>query len=165
MTTEQILLQTLLDKNLSLAAAESCTGGLICQRLTSISGASAAVLGGVVSYAVSVKENVLGVSAETIEKYGVVSERCAAEMARGVKRITGADTAVSVTGLAGPGGGTPETPVGTVCFGITAPMGERTYTMHFPEELGRDGIRGAAADFAMRALQDMLSSPEVADHA
>ena len=161
MTTEQILLQTLLDKNLSFAAAESCTGGLICQRLTSISGASAAVLGGVVSYAVSVKENVLGVSAETIEKYGVVSERCAAEMAR----ITGADTAVSVTGLAGPGGGTPETPVGTVCFGITAPMGERTYTMHFPEELGRDGIRGAAADFAMRALQDMLSSPEVADHA
>ena len=107
----------------------------------------------------------LGVSAETIEKYGVVSERCAAEMARGVKRITGADTAVSVTGLAGPGGGTPETPVGTVCFGIAAPVGERTYTKHFPEELGRDGIRGAAADFAMRALQDMLSSPEVADHA
>ena len=55
--------------------------------------------------------------------------------------------------------------MGTGCFGITAPMGERTYTMHFPEELGRDGIRGAAADFAMRALQDMLSSPEVADHA
>lgn len=165
MTTEQILLQTLLDNKLSFAAAESCTGGLICQRLTSISGASAVVLGGVVSYAVSVKENVLGVSGKTVEKYGVVSEQCAAEMARGVKKITGADTAVSVTGLAGPGGGTPEIPVGTVCFGIAAPMGERTYTKHFPEELGRDGIRGAAAEFAMQALLCMLSSPEVAKHA
>lgn len=156
--TEELLLEKLTSEKMTFAAAESCTGGLICQRLTAIPGSSSAVMGGVVSYAVSVKENVLGVKRETLERDGVVSEQCAREMACGVRELTGADIAVSVTGVAGPGGGSAKTPVGTVCFGAAFRGVCKTYTKHFPQNLGREGIRDAAAEFAMRLALDALEN-------
>ena len=90
------------------------------------------------SYANEVKTGVLGVDPEVIEKYGAVSEQCAAQMAEGARRMLGCDIAVSVTGIAGPGGGTPEKPVGTVCFGVSDKNGTLTKTLH----LGRNSDRG-----------------------
>lgn len=100
------------------ATAESCTGGMIGSLITAVPGSSDVYLGGVVSYANSVKENVLGVSNNTLESFGAVSGECAREMALGIKKITGADIAVSVTGIAGPGGATDDKPVGLVWFGL-----------------------------------------------
>jgi nicotinamide-nucleotide amidase len=97
-----------------LAVAESCTGGMLGERVTSIPGSSDIFLGGVIAYDNSVKQNILGVSAETIERHGAVSEQVALEMAAGVKQKLKADIGISVTGIAGPGGGTPEKPVGLV---------------------------------------------------
>ena len=156
--TEELLLEKLTSEKMTFAAAESCTGGLICQRLTAIPGSSSAVMGGVVSYAVGVKETVLGVKRETVKRYGVVSEQCAREMACGVQKLTGADIAVSVTGIAGPGGGSAKAPVGTVCFGAAFRGVCKTYTKYFPQNLGREGIRDAAAEFAMRLALDILEN-------
>lgn len=100
----------------TLASAESCTGGNIGHKITEISGASEYYLGGVISYAIEVKNKILGVSLEDIKKYGVVSEIVAKEMAIGVMNTLGSDFAVSTTGIAGPGGGTEKTPVGTICI-------------------------------------------------
>lgn len=102
----------------SVAVAESCSGGLIAHRLTAVPGSSAYMLGGVVAYANEVKQNLLGVSAETLEQHGAVSTETAIEMARGARRALGADIGISVTGIAGPDGGSPDKPVGTVCFGL-----------------------------------------------
>ena len=107
------------NKGFTMATAESCTGGLAAKLVTDVSGSSAVFEGGVVSYSNEVKMKVLGVSAATLEAHGAVSEETADEMCRGARRVTGADIAVSTTGIAGPSGGTPEKPVGTVCFGIT----------------------------------------------
>ncbi len=139
-----------LQKNaLTLGAAESCTGGMICEAVTSMPGASAFFLGGVVSYANEVKINVLGVSPETLSAHGAVCEDVAGQMAEGVRRVTGADIGISTTGIAGPGGGTAEKPVGTVCFGVSSTKGTKTYTRHFGCEREREEIRRMASDFAL----------------
>jgi PncC family amidohydrolase len=93
---------------LAIATAESCTGGLIASTLTDLAGSSDYVLGGVVSYSNEVKQNLLGVRPETLEQHGAVSPETAAEMARGVRRLLGSDLALAVTGIAGPGGGSPD---------------------------------------------------------
>lgn len=105
--------------NLSLGTAESCTGGLIAAELTEVPGSSAVVRGGIVSYAIPVKREVLGVSDDVLDTPGVgaVSPQCAEQMAMGARRLLGCDVAVSVTGIAGPGGEEPGKPVGTVWFG------------------------------------------------
>ena len=141
------------EKKLTVCTAESCTGGLICAAVTEIPGASAVLLGGIVSYAVSVKENVLGVEPEIIEKCGVVSDQCAEKMAQGAARQLCADIAVSVTGVAGPGGGTNETPVGAVCFGVYCRSESSSFTRHFSPEGSRDEIRNAAVLTALEALE------------
>lgn len=115
----QALYMLLKEKNKTISFAESCTGGLISKIITDISGASQVFYGGIVSYDNSVKENILGVSPKTLEKYGAVSAETAKEMALGAKRLSNTDYALSVTGIAGPDGGTPEKPVGTVYIGIT----------------------------------------------
>lgn len=138
----------------SVATAESCTGGMVSKFLTDVAGSSEVFLGSVVSYANSVKENVLGVSSETLEKYGAVSENTAKEMAEGVRRVMKSDIALSTTGIAGPGGGTPEKPVGTVCFGITSDKGTKTYTKHFGETLSRHEIRHKATEFALSLITE-----------
>jgi nicotinamide-nucleotide amidase len=106
-----------------LALAESCTGGLIASRITDVPGASEVFLGGVVSYANLAKEKFLGVSPETLRQHGAVSERVAGEMAEGARAKFGSDFAIAVTGIAGPGGGTPEKPVGTVFIALASSSG------------------------------------------
>ena len=118
---EEVVITRLRQKGLTLSAAESCTGGLIAKRLTDVPGASAAFLGGVVSYTNAVKAGVLGVPRDLLEQYGAVSEPAARAMAEGVRRLTGSDLAVSVTGLAGPDGGGRGNPVGTVYLGLSLP--------------------------------------------
>ena len=118
-------------RGMTFATAESCTAGMIGSSVGDIPGASDVFVGGIISYANDVKERLLGVPHETLETVGAVSEECAAAMAEGARRQTGADIAVSVTGIAGPGGGTPEKPVGTVCFGVATENGTHTETRHF----------------------------------
>ena len=105
-SVEELVLDLCRTRGLTVAAGESCTAGLVAARLASIPGASDVLLGGVVAYANELKQGLLGVSTETLEQHGAVSAECAAEMAAGVRRATGADLGVSVTGVAGPGGGT-----------------------------------------------------------
>ncbi|MGI6755514.1 MAG: CinA family protein [Atopobiaceae bacterium] len=117
--------------NLTLSSAESCTGGLVSGAVTAIPGSSAPWRGSVVSYAIPVKHSVLGVSNDILDAPGIgaVSSECAAAMCEGAKKVLGSDIAVSITGIAGPGGAEPGKPVGTVWFGITS--GEGTHTeMH-----------------------------------
>lgn len=118
---EEVVITRLRQKGLTLSAAESCTGGLIAKRLTDVPGASAAFLGGVVSYTNAVKAGVLGVPRDLLEQYGAVSEPVARAMAEGVRRLTGSDLSVSVTGLAGPDGDDRGNPVGTVYLGLSLP--------------------------------------------
>jgi nicotinamide-nucleotide amidase len=137
----------------TIAVAESCTGGLLGARLTEVPGSSRVVLGGVIAYANSVKEQELGVSAEDIAEHGAVSEPVAAQMARGVRGMTGATIGVGITGVAGPDGGTPEKPVGTVWIAVdvrgevttnrTAYIGDRTEIRHRATQVAMDLIRRA----------------------
>lgn len=128
----------------TLSAAESCTGGEISHLITSVPGSSAYYLGSVTSYAVSVKEKVLGVPAETVQRCGVVSSEVAAAMAEGVRRVTGSDYAVSTTGLAGPDGDA-FNPVGTVWIGVAGPRGTKTVKKVFKNDRKRNIERFAAS--------------------
>lgn len=111
--------ETLLDHHLTVCAAESCTGGLLTSYLTDVPGSSAYVLGGVVTYSNEAKMKLVNVQESTLVAHGAVSESTAREMATGVRALFGADIGVSITGIAGPGGGTPEKPVGLVYVGIS----------------------------------------------
>ena len=116
MVTAEKLVRMLAEKRLTCATAESCTGGGVGAAITAVAGASEVFWGGVISYDNSVKRDVLGVDGALLENKGAVSAECAAEMAQGVRRLLKTDLAVSVTGIAGPGGGTREKPVGLVWF-------------------------------------------------
>jgi nicotinamide-nucleotide amidase len=115
---EEVVLKLLAEKNLSISLAESCTGGLIASRLTDVPGASASLMYGIISYSNASKINILGVNEATISSYGAVSSQTAEEMAVGAKRINGTDIGLSITGIAGPDGGTTEKPVGLCYVGI-----------------------------------------------
>jgi nicotinamide-nucleotide amidase len=143
-------------RGMTFATAESCTAGMIAARVGDIAGCSDILLGGIVSYANSVKENVLGVPGEVLRDYGAVSEPCAKYMAEGARRVTGADIAVSVTGIAGPGGGTPEKPVGTVCFGIADADGTEAFTVRFNGKNDRSKIRRLTVARAMMTVIQRL---------
>jgi nicotinamide-nucleotide amidase len=119
-TMEGVVNELLLRRGWKLATAESCTGGLVSERLTNVPGSSRVFAGGIVAYTPETKRSALGVSAETLERHGTASEEAAKEMADGARRSVGADLAVSVTGIAGPDGGTAENPVGTVYVGFAA---------------------------------------------
>jgi nicotinamide-nucleotide amidase len=120
---ETVVVQLLTAQKKTLALAESCTGGSIANRVTNVPGASSVFLGGVVSYANEVKENFLGVRPETLQEHGAVSEMVAREMAEGARQKFGADFAIAVTGIAGPSGGTPDKPVGTVFIALAGEFG------------------------------------------
>ena len=144
-------LVALLDaRGLVCATAESCTGGGIGSAITSILGSSSVFAGGVVSYANEVKRDVLGVPEAVLIGKGAVSPECAAAMADGVRKLTNADIAVSVTGIAGPGGGSAEKPVGLVWFGVATAEGVRTEKAIFPG--GRNQVRAAAVTHALGML-------------
>ena len=138
----------------TLGTAESCTGGLVAATLTAIPGSSEVVRGGVVSYWAEVKRDVLGVPEDVIETFGVVSEQCARAMAEGAARVLGCDYTVSTTGIAGPGGAEPGKPVGTVCFGLHTPQGDRTLTTS--RGSSRDEVRSLAVRTALRLLLEKL---------
>ncbi len=128
---ENYFAQEIAKKGVTIATAESCTGGNIAHLITQVPGASAYFLGGVVAYANEVKTQVLGVSAADLKAHGAVSEPVALQMAQGVRKMTGADWAVSTTGIAGPDGGTAEKPVGTVWIGVAGPQGAMAQEFHF----------------------------------
>jgi PncC family amidohydrolase len=134
----------------SVATAESCTGGNVAGRLTSIAGSSEYVLGGIVAYANDAKANLLGVSRETLETRGAVSAESAREMAEGARRAFGADFGISTTGIAGPGGATSRKPVGLVYIALASPDGVQTEQFHFP------GDRATVIDAATEAALLML---------
>jgi PncC family amidohydrolase len=121
MTLEQEIGDLLAEKGLTLVTAESCTGGLVGHRITNVSGSSAYYLGGFVTYSNEAKETLLAVSHDTLLAHGAVNEETALEMAQGARQQMGADMAVSVTGIAGPTGGTPEKPVGLTYLALSTP--------------------------------------------
>ena len=130
-TLEDVIIQMLLEKNMTVTTAESCTGGLVAGRLLNAAGASDVYKEGYVTYANEAKEHLLGVKHETLETYGAVSEQTAREMAEGAARMAHADAVISVTGIAGPGGGTPEKPVGLVYIGCYVKGNTRVEEFHF----------------------------------
>jgi nicotinamide-nucleotide amidase len=138
-------------RSLTVATAESCTGGMIAAAITAIPGSSAVLDRGFVTYSNAAKTEMLGVPADLIEAVGAVSEAVAAEMARGAKHRAGTKIAVSVTGIAGPDGGSAEKPVGTVWFGLANQHGE-VATSHALFAGDRSAIRAAAADYAINLL-------------
>jgi len=144
--------KTLRDEGKTLAVAESCTGGRVGEMLTRVPGASDYLLLDAVVYANSAKEAVLGVSSELLRAHGAVSSEAATAMAEGALRVAGADIAVSITGVAGPGGGTENKPVGTVWFGL-ARKGEPTITMHRKLPWGRDRVQVLAAYIALELVR------------
>jgi nicotinamide-nucleotide amidase len=145
----------LAEKKLTLALAESCTGGLISRRMTRIAGSSTYFLGGVVSYANQAKMKLLGVKPATLEIYGAVSAQTAKEMARGIREDLGASIALSVTGIAGPSGGSPEKPVGTVWMSIAQKSGEQARLFRFYGD--RERIILAASQAGLNWLRTVLA--------
>ena len=135
------IVSALAERGLTISTAESCTGGLIAKSITDVSGASLVFYGGVVSYDNSVKENVLGVKAETLSTLGAVSGETACQMAKGVKNLLKTDIGISTTGIAGPGGGTPTKPVGTVYIGIAYKDKVECKLLNINPCLSRDQIR------------------------
>ena len=139
-----------------IATAESCTAGLVAARLTDRAGSSDYVMGGVVSYSNDAKAELLGVDPALIEQHGAVSEPVAEAMAGGALERFGADTAVAITGIAGPGGGTAEKPVGTVCFTVMLADGRKdTRTLRLPGN--RSDVRERSTTVAMHLLRRLLS--------
>lgn len=151
---EVLLGELLIKRRLALAVAESCTGGLISHRITNVSGSSGYFLGGVTAYANEVKIKLLGVSLETLEKNGAVSAETVLQMARGVRLALGADVGISTSGIAGPTGGTPEKPVGTVWIGFSNTDGEEA--RHFVFQGERLSVKEQATEAALQLLVDHL---------
>lgn len=152
---EQVVVQEMTARGLTLATAESCTGGLMGKRITDVPGASACYLGGVVSYQNEVKENLLGVRHETLITKGAVSEDTACQMAEGVRKALGADIGISTTGVAGPGGGTPEKPVGLIYVGISTK--DKTWAVRIlrPRQ-SRESLRRLASSTAFDLVRRHL---------
>lgn len=144
------------DKSLQLSTAESCTGGLIAGSLTAIAGSSAVVQGGVVSYSNDVKQGVLGVSQTDLASKGAVSSEVAQQMCEGSRKLLKTDIAVSVTGIAGPGGGSAEKPVGTVWFGVASAAGTKSEVKHFDGD--REQVRLQTVLYALELFERELNS-------
>lgn len=154
---EEIVAEALRSLGATLAVAESCTGGLLAKTLTDVPGASAFFRGGAVTYATDAKTDVLGVPAALIARFGVVGPECAEAMARGAAEKFRADFALSTTGIAGPGGGTKATPVGTVFIGLRTPAGTRA-TRFSATGTTRAEIRAEAVAAALELLADALGT-------
>jgi competence/damage-inducible protein CinA-like protein len=151
----QLVLDLCRERNLTLATAESCTGGMVAERLTAVSGASDVFVGAVVAYSNEVKERELGVPGELLERHGAVSAETAAAMAAGARERLGADVAIAVTGIAGPGGGSDDKPVGLVYLHVEGPDGGRGAEFFFGSD--RDSIRRRATVTALHLTRRLLS--------
>ena len=157
MTLEEQVVKTLNEKGLVLATAESCTGGLIAKRITDVSGSSSVFNCGIVSYSNEIKEKVLGVQHKTLETYGAVSEQTVREMVKGVLRISGADIAVSVSGIAGPNSDNTQKPVGLIFLAVSD--GRKTQVKQlnntFTENI-RENNRKSASDEALKMILNLV---------
>jgi nicotinamide-nucleotide amidase len=153
--TAELVLSLLRERGLRLATAESCTGGLVAARLTDVPGASDVFVGSVIAYSNEVKAAELGVPEEVLRDHGAVSAETAAAMAEGARARLGVDVAVSVTGIAGPDGGTDEKPVGLVYLHASGPMGERRRRFDFPGD--RATIRGRATVAALHLVRALVT--------
>jgi nicotinamide-nucleotide amidase len=153
--TAELLLSLLRERGLTLGTAESCTGGLVAARLTDVPGSSDVFAGGLVAYSNELKVRQLGVPDELLREQGAVSAETAAAMARGARDQLGVDVAVSVTGIAGPDGGTEEKPVGLVFLHASGPMGERGLRFDFPGD--RETIRGRSAVAALHLVRRLVT--------
>lgn len=149
-TLEQAVVQSLIEAGQSLAVAESCTGGLLGHRITSVPGSSEVFLGGVISYSNALKEALLGVPREVLATHGAVSEPTARAMAEGVRQRVGSWWGIGITGIAGPGGGTPEKPVGLVYVGVSDPTGTIVRHQIFPGD--RHTVKYRATQYALWLL-------------
>jgi PncC family amidohydrolase len=154
MKIEELIGSLLRGRGLKLTCAESCTGGLIAHRITNISGSSDYFPGGAVTYSYESKAKLLGVSWDVLNRYGAVSKEVVLEMARGACKLFDADIAISVSGIAGPGGGTREKPVGTTWLGLTTASGE--WTRHFVWDGNREQNKESSADAALQLVLDYL---------
>ncbi len=154
-TIDQVVLKLLLSRKISLSSAESITGGQFAKTVTDMAGISEIFDRGIVTYSNRAKMEELGVSAETLDRYGAVSEQTAGEMAEGLYRVTGSDVCVSVTGIAGPDGGTAETPVGTFFVGVCY-KGKVSVKKHFVNRRTRANIRDGAVQFMFRDIYKVL---------
>ncbi|MBN2091869.1 CinA family protein [candidate division KSB1 bacterium] len=150
----QKLVHLMIQKNMTLSTAESCTGGLLAKLITDVSGSSQIFSGGIVSYSNTMKIKWLGVSEETLIKHGAVSEETVREMLGGIQQSTGSNLALAVSGIAGPTGGTPEKPVGTVIIGQS--VGDNLQVVRYLFEGNREEIREKTAFTAFQALLDAL---------
>ena len=157
-TVENQIGELLRERGWQLAVAESCTGGLVGHILTNVPGASTYFLGGVIAYAYHAKVRLLDVSWETLEEHGAVSQVVVQEMADGVQKHLGGDIALAVSGIAGPGGGTPEKPVGTAWLGVCA--GEGRWTKRIQVQGSRLKNKQAFASQALQFLRECLIQDE-----
>ncbi|MFQ5585917.1 MAG: CinA family protein [Thermodesulfobacteriota bacterium] len=153
---EEIVGALLCDKSLWLAVAESCTGGIISARITNMAGSSRYFKGAVVAYSNEVKRELLSLSPGMLDRFGAVSPETAAGMAQGVRGRIGADIGLSVTGIAGPTGGTEEKPVGTVFIAVCDAKQVTTHDLHFTGD--RETVRARSAEKALEALRDFLQA-------
>lgn len=153
-TLQECVGRLLADNNKTISSAESCTGGTISKLLTSVPGSSRYFLGGITAYSNSVKERVLGVPAAIIDRFGAVSSECVAAMAEGIRRLTGSDYSVSTSGIAGPGGGSAEKPVGLVWIGVSSQMGTETFKVQYKGDRERNIERSSA--FALDAIRKKI---------
>ena len=154
-STPELVVRLLRERGLTLATAESCTGGLVAARVTDVPGASSVFVGSVVAYANTVKAEALGVPQPVLDEFGAVSAETAAAMAAGARARLGADVAVAVTGVAGPDGGTPEKPVGLVFLHAAGPMGEKTLRLDLPGD--RDTVRIRATVAALHVIRRLVT--------
>lgn len=154
---EALVGQALKARGWTVCAAESCTGGLIMHRLTNIAGSSAYVMGGVVTYSNDAKMKLIGVREETLIAYGAVSEQTAAEMVTGVRALFDADIAVSITGIAGPGGGTAEKPVGLTYIGLLVRGSDPQVQRHVWSG-DREAVKAHSAEAALRWIWETVQS-------
>ena len=155
MTLEEQVVERLMQLNYTISFAESCTGGLCCGTLVNVANASRVLNASFVTYANDAKIQLLGVQESTILDRGVVSEQVAAQMAQGVAKAAESDVGVGITGIAGPGGGTPKKPVGMVCFGFCVQDQVQTCTCRFGN-LGRNQVRKSAVEFVFSKLLEIL---------
>ena len=143
-------------RGLRLAVAESCTGGLVSHLITNVPGSSTYFMGGVIAYAYEAKVRLLGVSWRTLEKFGAVSQETVLEMASGARKALAADVGIAISGIAGPGGGTPEKPVGLTWIGLSTEGGDEAYSYIW--EGNRLAVKEKSARQALRLLKDYLES-------
>jgi nicotinamide-nucleotide amidase len=156
-TLEEVVVRKLLERGFTVSVAESCTGGLVASRLTDVPGSSGCFLQGVVTYSNAAKSVLLGVDPAAIEEHGAVSETVAAQMVQGSLLNSGSDIAVATTGIAGPGGGSPEKPVGTVCIAVASRAADGTLLLETSTLSMHGDRRQNKLRFSEAALRALLT--------